>query len=158
VFNPWLKKTPCFRASAVKNAFALFCALSLSACVAPHQHHHRQAAFAPVVARDPETVLIHYYVIPGHEGEFLLTINQAWQIYQAEHLVLANPHVVLRETEADGKVRFDEILTWISHSTPEHASDSVKRIWDAEQALCEARGGHGGLNGGEVELMTPTQH
>ncbi|HEX3801177.1 MAG TPA: hypothetical protein VH413_20970 [Verrucomicrobiae bacterium] len=151
----------CLRVSAIKNAFAFLFALSLSACVAPHHHHHQQPPPpppAPVAHSDSETVLIHYYVIPGHEAEFQQTLYLAWQIYQSEHLVLTNPHVVVREIEPDGKTRFDEILTWVSHSTPEHASDTVKSIWDKEQSLCESRNGHGGLNGGEVELVMPAQH
>jgi hypothetical protein len=160
VFNPWLN-APRLRASAVKNALTFLSALSLTACASPRHHHHQQppaAPAAPIVPADAETVLIHYYVIQGHEAEFQLALNMAWQIYLSEHLVVPNSHVAVREVESDGKTRFDEIFTWVSHSTPEHASQSVKMIWDKEQSLCEARGGHGGLIGGEVELIPPTQH
>ena len=37
---------------------------------------------------------------------------------------------------------------------PEHALDEVKSLWDQEQSMCEARDGHKGIEGGEVQLVT----
>jgi hypothetical protein len=46
------------------------------------------------------------------------------------------------------------MFTWASHAAPEHAPDSIKKIWEQEQSLCEARNGHEAIQGGEVELVT----
>jgi len=104
---------------------------------------------------DPETVLVTYYVKSGKEAEFQELLSRAWEIYRKEHLVLAQPHVIVRDKESGDKPRFIEIFTWVSHSAPEHAPGSVKTIWDQMQSQCEARDGHGGLVGGEVDLLAP---
>ena len=70
---------------------------------------------------------------------------------------MAEPHIVLRDTEDGDKTRIIEIFTWISHAAPDHAPDSVKTIWQQEQALCEARKGRTAIEGGEVELLLPIQ-
>jgi hypothetical protein len=105
--------------------------------------------------RDPETVLVTYHVKLGKEAEFQAVLSQAWEIYRGEHLVFAEPHVVVQDTESGGKPRFVEILTWVSRSIPEHVSESVKAIWKQEESLCERRGGHYGIEPGEVELLVP---
>ena len=122
--------------------------LSLSACCTTSRTHPSSAK------ADKETVLVTYHVKAGHEAEFQTLLSQIWQIYRTEHLVLVEPHVIVRATEEGGGVRFVEILTWVSHAAPEHAPDSVKKLWEQEQALCEARGGHTGIDGGEVEILT----
>jgi len=43
----------------------------------------------------------------------------------------------------------------VSHNAPDHAPESVKAIWRQMQSLCEARDGHDGLEGGEVEILVP---
>jgi len=104
---------------------------------------------------DPETVLVTYHVQPGKEGEFQDALSRVWGIYRKEHLVFAQPHVIVRDKEDGGKIRFVETFTWVSHSGPEHVPDSVKTIWDQMQSFCEARNGHGNLEGGEVDLVSP---
>ncbi len=103
---------------------------------------------------DPETVMVTYHVKAGREAEFQSVLSQAWQIYRSGQLVFVQPHTVVRDTEDHDKTRFVEIFTWISHATPEHAPDAVKKVWEQEQSLCEARNGHGGIEGGEVEFVT----
>jgi len=120
--------------------------LSLTACSTTN-HAQRGSTKA-----DPETVLVTYHVKSGKEAEFQTLLSRIWQIYRTEHLVLAEPHVIVRATE-EGGTRFMEILTWVSHAAPEHVPDSVKTIWGQEQSLCEARGGHTGIEGGEVEII-----
>jgi len=105
---------------------------------------------------DPETVLVTYHVKAGKEAEFQAVLSRAWQVYRSDHLVLAEPHVVVRDTE-DGKPRFIEIFTWVSRSIPEHAPESVKAIWKEEESLCEKRGEHYGIEPGEVELLVPSR-
>jgi hypothetical protein len=110
----------------------------------------------PVKKHDsPETMLLTYHVQPGNEAELLDVLSRAWEIYRKNHLVLAQPHVIIRATENGGKTRFVQIFTWVSHSAPEHAPDAVKKIWEQMQSLCEARDGHVGLEGAEVELVIP---
>jgi hypothetical protein len=127
--------------------FAL-AAISLTACSTTNRTHHGSAK------TPPETVLVTYYVQPGKAAEFQEVLSHAWQIYRTEHLVYAEPHIIVRDAEAGDKVRFVELFTWVSHDAPEHAPDSVKTIWKEEHSLCEVRGGHGGIEGGEVEILT----
>jgi hypothetical protein len=109
------------------------------------------------VQRDPETVLVIYHVKPGREAEFQAVLAQAWEVYRGEHLVFAEPHVVVQDSENGGKPRFVEILTWVSRSIPEHAPESVKTIWKQEESLCEKRGEHYGIEPGEVKLLVPSR-
>jgi hypothetical protein len=112
------------------------------------------AHFGDNAKADSETVLVTYHAKPGKETELLAVLSQAWQIYSAEHLVFAEPHTLVRDTEDGDKTRVVEVFTWVSHATPEHAPDAVKKVWEQEQSLCEPRSGHGGIEGGEVELIT----
>ena len=63
----------------------------------------------------------------------------------------SEPHVIIRDHQSDGKTRFMEIFTWVSHAAPEPAPASVPAVWNQELSLCEARNGHPALEGGEVE-------
>ena len=110
--------------------------------------------YASNAKADPETVLITYHVKPGKEAELQAVLSRAWEIYRREHLVFAEPHIVLRETEDGNKRRVIEVFTWVSHAAPDHAPESVKTIWQQEQSLCEARSGRTAIEGGEVELLT----
>jgi hypothetical protein len=122
----------------------------LIACsTAPRGESHRSSG------GDPETVLVTYHVKPGKEGEFQEALSHVWEIYRKQHLVFTEPHVIVRDKEDGGKTGFVEAFTWVSHAGPEQVPDSVKKIWDQMQSLCEARNGHDGLEGGEVELLTP---
>jgi hypothetical protein len=105
---------------------------------------------------DTETVMITYHVKTGKEREFRAVLTQAWQVYTQDHLVMSEPHVVVRDTEEGAKVRFVEIFTWVSHDAPDHAPEAVRAIWQQEQSLCEARSGHSGIEGGEVDCVAPT--
>ncbi len=100
-----------------------------------------------------ETVMIVYRVKPGKEAEMKAVLERAWTIYREGHLVFAEPHVITQEKEKSGRVRLVEIFTWVSADVPDHAPDSVKTIWNEMVGLCEARDGHGGLEGGEVDLL-----
>ena len=99
--------------------------------------------------------MVVYHVKVGSEGEFITVLAQAWELYRKEHLVFAEPHVVVRDLESGGQSRITEIFTWVNHDVPNKAPDSVKAIWEKEHSLCESRYGHGGIEGGEVELMLP---
>jgi hypothetical protein len=104
---------------------------------------------------DPETVLVTYHVQPGKEAEFLAALSQAWELYRREHVVFADPHILVQDTEEGSKPRFAEVFTWISRSIPEQPPDSVKSIWKREESLCEKRGEHSGIEPIEVELLVP---
>ena len=127
-----------------------FSLVALTACstMRPARHDSAKA--------DPETVLITYHVKSGKEAELQAVLSRAWEIYRREHLVVAEPHIVLRDTEDGDKIRIIEVFTWISHAAPDHAPESVKTIWQQEQSLCEARSGHTAIEGGEVDLLIPT--
>jgi hypothetical protein len=95
-----------------------------------------------------ETMLITYRPKPGKEAELQATLAQAWQVYQADHLVFDKPHVIVRDTEKDGGTRFVEIFTWIQ--SPENPPADVKAIWKQERSLCDE---HNGLEGGPAQLV-----
>jgi hypothetical protein len=101
---------------------------------------------------DSETVMITYHVQAGKEAEFQALLSHGWQVYHSEHLVFAEPHIIVRDSEDGGKMRFVEIFTWIK--SPDHAPESVQAVWKQEQLLCEARSGHKGIEGGEVQIVT----
>jgi hypothetical protein len=98
-----------------------------------------------------ETMLLTYRPKPGKEAELQATLAQAWQVYRAEHMVFAEPHVIVRDTEDGGGTRFVEIFTWIK--APDSPPADVNAIWKQEQSLCEARNGHKGIEGGPVQLV-----
>jgi hypothetical protein len=106
---------------------------------------------------DTETVMAIYHVRMGQEVNFHGLLTRAWETYRGEHMVFAQPHVIVQDREANGKTRFIEIFTWVSHTAPQNAPDSVKQVWAREQSLCEARDGHNALEGGEVDLILPRQ-
>lgn len=103
----------------------------------------------------PETMLVTYRVKPGREEQLRATLLRAWDIYRRERLVFAQPHVIVREKEAGDRHRFIEIFAWVSHRAPDHAPDTVKTIWEQMQSLCESRDEHAGVEGTEVEMLTP---
>jgi hypothetical protein len=110
------------------------------------------------VPADAEAVLITYHVIPGKEAELQHELSDAWKLYQKENLVVAEPHVIVRDKDADGKTCFVESFSWISHKAPEQVSESVRAVWDQMQTCCEERGGRPGIDGHEVmsvELSQP---
>jgi hypothetical protein len=131
----------------MKAAYLLF-ALSLTAltgCAIIHPGSGRDRA-------DRETVLITYHVQAGKEAQFQALLAEAWEVYRSEQMVLFKPHVVVRGVEDGDKPRFVEVLTWVRK--PDHAPENVVTIWKQEHSLCEARNGHAGIEGGEVQLIT----
>jgi len=127
-------------------------AVSLTACSTTSRTNHGSAK------ADSETVLVTYRVKSGNEAELQAVLSRAWQLYRSEHLVYAEPHIIVRDTEDGGKTRYVEIFTWVSHAAPEHAPDSVKVIWKQEHSLCEERNEHSGIEGGEVKILTGERH
>ncbi len=120
----------------------------LTACSTTTSHHVASDA-------DPETVMVTYHVRMGQEVNFHGLLTRAWETYRGEHMVFAQPHVIVQDRESNGKTRFIEIFTWTSRATPQQAPDSVKQVWAREQSLCEVRDGHAALEGGEVDLILP---
>jgi len=118
--------------------------LALAGCSTTHQNESAR--------RDSETVMITYHIQAGKEAEFQRLLAHAWDVYRGEHLVYTEPHTVIRSTEERDKTRFVEIFTWVK--SPDHAPDRVQAVWNQEHSLCEARSGHKGIEGGEVELVT----
>jgi hypothetical protein len=126
---------------------SLLSLFALTACSTTNPASHEAAK------GDTETMLVYYHVKPGKDAEFQAVLARAWQIFQSEKMVFSKPHVLVRDTEDGDKPRFVEIFTWVSHDAPDHAPASVKAIWNEEQALCEKRSGHNGIEGGEVEIV-----
>lgn len=126
--------------------FAL-AAISLTACSTTGQQQHGSAK------SDPETVLVTYHVTSGKEAELQALLSRVWQVYRTEHLVSAEPHIIVRATEGGDKIRFVEIFTWVGHDASVHAPAAVQTLWRQEHSLCEARDGHEGIEGGEVKIL-----
>ena len=99
--------------------------------------------------------MVIYHVKPGKEAELQDVLARAWEVYQKNHMVLAQPHVIVRDKGIIGETRFVEIFTWVSHSVPQRPPDAVKKLWDQMQTLCVPQDGRGGLEGGEVGLLVP---
>jgi hypothetical protein len=103
----------------------------------------------------PETVLTICHVQAGKEKAFEDVLARTWAIYQREHLVEAQPHLLVQGTEQDGKPFFAEVFTWVSHRAPDHAPAPVQAVWKEMQALCEARQGRPGIDFSEVNIILP---
>jgi hypothetical protein len=103
----------------------------------------------------PETVMSTYHVQSGHEAEFQELMGRVWQTYRQEKLVFTDPHVLVSVKDAGGKANFIEIFTWVSHSAPDHAPDSVKTLWKQMETLCKRADGKSGIEFSEVQNVTP---
>jgi hypothetical protein len=101
----------------------------------------------------PETVLVTYHVKSGSEADFELVLKEAWQVYRREHLVYAEPHVIVRGKDKGDKPKLVEIFTWIDGKTPDDPPAAVKEAWDKMMPLCEARDGYGPLEIDVVETV-----
>ena len=131
----------------------VFGAIALTACSTTNRASHSSAK------PDPQTVLVTYRVESGDEAGFEAVLSRAWQIYQTEHLVYAEPHIVLRDTESADKARYVEVFTWLNHAAVlERPPNSVKTIWEQEHLLCEARNGHDDIEDAEVEIVSLRSH
>jgi len=129
----------------------MVCCLLFAGCGAESPNHS-----TVTTAHDEETVLITYHVVPGKEQELRQALSDVWKVYRQEQLVFAQPHVIVEAQDAAGHKRLVEIFAWVSHSAPEHAPDSVKKMWDQMQTCCEKRDGRPGIDGGEVNLIVPS--
>jgi hypothetical protein len=123
-------------------------AVAVAGCGTPGSNHHPPQT-------NSETVLITYHVIHGKEQELAIALAKAWEIYQREQMVFPEPHIVAQDSDTKGKPRMVEIFTWVSSSTPDHAPESVKKLWNEMQACCDKQNGGEGLEGGAVELLVP---
>jgi hypothetical protein len=103
----------------------------------------------------PETVEVTYHIKPGREVEMQALLNRAWSIYITKHLVLPRSHAIVTEREYGNRPLIVETFTWVSHSVPDQVPDSIKDIWNQMQDLCEARGGHDGLEINELKTAEP---
>ncbi len=131
----------------------VFAAVALTACSTTNRTSRGSAK--PY----PQTVSVTYRVKPGDEAEFEAVLSRAWQIYRTEHLVYAEPHIVLRDTEGADKTRYVEVFTWLNHAAVlERPPASVKTIWEQEHLLCEARNGHDDIEDAEVEIVSSISH
>lgn len=124
-------------------AFGVSALIVLTGCSITH----------PAATSDPESVMVTYHVQPGKEAEFQKLLAHGWEVYGNEHMVFAQPHVVVQRTEDGGKTAFVEIFTWIQ--APDHAPDSVQAVWSQEQSSCEKRDGKDGIEFSQVQLVKP---
>lgn len=141
---------------SMKKLFPL-CTVSVlvlaSGCSIFHHDSKSQAESRSTGKAHPasETVLITYYPMPGKDMQLEATLAHAWQVYEKNHLVYSEPHTTVRGNEGEGKSYYVEIFTW--KQPPEHPPMDVNTVWGQEQALCEARDGHKGIEGGPVDVV-----
>lgn len=114
----------------------------LTACSSPNSSGQKDP---------PETIEVTCHVKPGRELELQALMNQAWAIYNSKHLVLPQSHAIVTEREYGNRPLIVETFTCVNHSVPDRVPDSIKDIWSQMQDLCEARGGHDGLEINEVK-------
>jgi hypothetical protein len=90
----------------MKAIYSLFTVwlLLLTGCSTTHQSGSAKAG--------SETVLVTYHVQAGKEAEFQSLLAHAWEVYRSAHLVFAEPHIIVRDTEDGDQTRFFEIFTW----------------------------------------------
>jgi hypothetical protein len=101
----------------------------------------------------PETMLVSYHVKPGKEAAFQDALARTWTVCRRDKLVIASPHLVVREKDDAGRTRFVESFTWVSHAAPDNAPPDLKVAWRELESLCEPRDGKKGIDGGEVETV-----
>ena len=92
--------------------------------------------------KDSETVQVTYHVQKGKEAELEDVLMHAWDIYQNDHLV-AGANAITKQPEDGDKTCFRETFTWVK--APDQPPADVLAVWQQEQALCEARDGHKGI-------------
>ena len=126
--------------------------MALTGCVTVHDANNPKPPTQKTPKPGPETVLVTYHVQLGKEAQLQALIAKGWKTYHSEGMVLASPHVVVREGEEGGQLRFVEIFTWAK--PPDNPSAAVRQLWQDELSLCEMRNGHNGIEGGVVELIT----
>jgi hypothetical protein len=101
----------------------------------------------------PETVMITYHVKPGNEAVFEQMLWRAWRLYRLHHLVITEPHVVIRDEPQATETRFVEILTWVNRAAPENAPLRVKAVWEKMTSLCLVHHGQSGPDTKEVTIV-----
>jgi hypothetical protein len=128
--------------------------LVVTGCSTTQKAGEAKAATAKVggTKPGPETVLVVYHVQLGRERELQTLLARAWAAHRSQNMVLARPHIIVRQVEEGGQLRFVEIFTWVK--PPIDPPASVRAMWQEEQTLCEARNGHAGIEGGPAELVT----
>ena len=101
----------------------------------------------------PETMLVSYRAKPGKEAALQDALARTWAVCRRDKLVIASPHLVLREKDDAGRTRFVESFTWVSHAAPDNAPPDLKAMWQELESLCEPRDGKKGIDGSEVETV-----
>ena len=136
----------------LKHLSILLMLVCLSACSSPSRHNN---SYESPTRNRPDPVLVIYHVKRGSEEELAGVLKSAWDVYLKEKLVFPQPHVCVRIKEDDQHIRIVEMFTWVGHFATEHPTDSVRRLWDQMQALCEDRHGNLGIEFRRAEMLIP---
>ncbi len=105
----------------------------------------------------PPTVLATFHVIPGKEPEFEALRARHWPTLRKLDLVTAEPAVLYRGADDQGRVFYVEIFTWKDARAVEraHQHPDVLAIWEPLEGLCEARDGRPSMEFPHVERVAP---
>src|SRR6266705_1021906 len=126
--------------------------ISLTAC---SSLRHRGDDVHDPAGREPEAVLIVYHVKPGAVTELERLIQQAWKMYQKEHMVVKHPRICVRIKESGDNIGVVEVFKWVSHFATEHSPASVEEIWNEMRSLCEERQGNLAMEVHTAEMLIP---
>ena len=109
----------------------------------------------PVLADEPETVMITFHAKPGADAELARVIARHWETARRLNLVTDAPHVTVRGNDNANQVYFVDIFTWRDASIPDAAPAAISAIWAEMSRLVESRGGRPGLSIAAVSLVGP---
>jgi len=105
-------------------------------------------------AAESETVIVTLHAKAGAEAELARVIEGHWETARRLKLVQDAPHVTLRGSEDGDKTYFVEIFSWRDAGIPDAAPAEIRVIWDAMNALVEAREGKAGLDFRTVSVVS----
>ena len=91
---------------------------------------------------EADPVLVIYHVKSGAEAQLKRLLDEAWETYLKEGLVIPQPHICVQAHEDNEHDRFVEIFLWAGPMVTEYPSPSVQLLLERMQILCETRGGN----------------
>ena len=123
---------------------ALIVSLILVGCNSLAQH---EAGY------EPEPVMRIYHVKPGKEKELRKLLELQWSIFTKLRMVVKEPHLCILIEEDSVHSHFVETMCWSGPFAAEVYSVALNKVQNEIQSLCEARGGHKGVEVWPAEII-----
>jgi hypothetical protein len=101
------------------------------------------------------TVMCHYRLIAGREGEFLEVQREHDRVLRKLDLVTAEPMVVYQGHDEQGRAFMYKVFDWKSPEALEaaHSHPEVMLIWERMESYCETRDGRPAMEFPHVERV-----